>query len=54
MTEAGLFQTVAGIPTVVVGPGAIDQAHTPDEWIAESELVRCAEFIDRLIAHCET
>ncbi len=54
MTEAGLFQAVAGIPTVVVGPGAIDQAHTPDEWIAETELLHCAAFIDRLITHCET
>lgn len=52
MTEAGLFQKIAGIPAVVIGPGAIDQAHTPDEWIAESELVQCAGFIDRLIAHC--
>jgi acetylornithine deacetylase len=32
-SEAGLFQT-AGIPTVVCGPGSIDQAHKPNEWLA--------------------
>lgn len=51
MTEAGLFQQ-AGIPTVVVGPGSIAQAHTADEWIAESELARCEAFVDRLIEAC--
>ena len=30
-TEAGLFQTIAEIPTVVIGPGFIDQAHKADE-----------------------
>jgi acetylornithine deacetylase len=52
MTEAGLFQA-AGIPTVVIGPGAIAQAHTADEWIAESELMNCEAFLDRLIQLCQ-
>ena len=52
-TEAGLFVAMAGIPAVVVGPGAIAQAHTPDEWIEKAELDRCAAFIDQLIRHCE-
>ena len=30
-TEAGLFVSIAGIPTVVVGPGSIEQAHKPNE-----------------------
>lgn len=51
MTEAGLFQQ-AGIPAVVVGPGSIAQAHTADEWIAESELAQCEVFVDRLIDAC--
>src|SRR5262249_44011970 len=50
-TEAGLF-SAAGIPSVVIGPGSIDQAHKADEFIAVSELERCGAFIDRLIAHC--
>ncbi|SON54998.1 Acetylornithine deacetylase [Hartmannibacter diazotrophicus] len=46
-TEAGLFDE-AGIPTVVVGPGSIGEAHKPDEFIAISELEKCAAFIERL------
>jgi acetylornithine deacetylase len=50
-TEAGRF-SFAGIPSVVIGPGFIDQAHKADEYIAASELATCGVFIDRLIAHC--
>jgi acetylornithine deacetylase len=46
-TEAGLFQK-AGPGSVVCGPGDIAQAHTADEWIAESELHRCMVFLERL------
>jgi acetylornithine deacetylase len=51
-TEAGLFQQIAGVPTVVIGPGAIDQAHKADEWIAVEQLSKCEAFIDRLIERC--
>jgi acetylornithine deacetylase len=51
-TEASLFQSMAGIPSVVVGPGDIDQAHKPDEWIAVSDLEKCNGFIRRLIEEC--
>ena len=50
-TEGGLFAE-AGVPTVVIGPGSIEQAHKADEWIAISELEKCGNFLDRLIAHC--
>lgn len=46
-TEAGFFQN-AGAPSVVIGPGDIAQAHTADEWIAESELESCMAFLGRL------
>jgi acetylornithine deacetylase len=46
-TEAGLFQN-AGAPAVVCGPGDIAQAHTADEWIAESQIARCMGFLERL------
>ncbi|CCE09229.1 conserved hypothetical protein [Bradyrhizobium sp. STM 3843] len=52
-TEAGLYVAMADIPTVVIGPGSITQAHKPDEFIAIAELERCAEMIERLIAQCE-
>jgi len=35
--EAGLFAQ-SGFPTVICGPGSIEQAHQPDEWIAASQL----------------
>jgi acetylornithine deacetylase len=46
-TEGGFFEE-AGIPTIICGPGHIEQAHQPDEWIAESELAACDRFIRRL------
>ena len=50
-TEAGLFQQ-AGIPAVVCGPGSIEQAHKPDEFIAVSEIRKCEAFLRRLAEKC--
>ncbi|MQR01937.1 acetylornithine deacetylase [Glaciimonas soli] len=47
-TEAGLFQR-AGIPTVVCGPGSIEQAHRPNEFVALEQLVQCEAFLLRLL-----
>lgn len=46
-TEAGLFDH-SGIPTVVCGPGSIDQAHKPDEFIALEQVALCERFMERL------
>jgi len=46
-TEAGRFQH-GGVPTIVCGPGSIDQAHQPDEFIEISELDACIGFMRRL------
>lgn len=51
-TEAGFYQKKLGIPTVVCGPGDISDAHLPDESIALSQLARCEQFLDNLIAWC--
>ena len=48
-TEAGHFQQ-AGVPTVVCGPGRIDQAHQPDEFIEIEQLSACVGFMRRLAA----
>ena len=48
-TEAGLFKN-AGIPTVVCGPGSINQAHQPDEFVSLEQLARCELFMERLAA----
>ena len=50
-TEAGRFQK-QGLPTIVCGPGSIDQAHQPDEYITLAELDRGEAFIRRLIDDC--
>ncbi len=47
-TEAGLFQEM-GISTVVCGPGSINQAHKPDEYVSGEQLQRCMEMLDGLI-----
>lgn len=51
-TEAGLFQQ-AGIPAIVCGPGSIDVAHRPNEYITRGELAAGAQFLDRLLAWAE-
>jgi acetylornithine deacetylase len=47
-SEAGLYQQ-AGIPAVVCGPGSIDVAHKPDEYITRAELADGQAFLDRLL-----
>ncbi|MBV9551322.1 MAG: M20/M25/M40 family metallo-hydrolase, partial [Alphaproteobacteria bacterium] len=47
-TEGGLF-SAAGIPAVICGPGSIDQAHKPDEFVALDQIARCEAFLKRLI-----
>ena len=37
---------------MIVGPGAIAQAHQADEWVAIDELMKCDAFIGQLIDHC--
>lgn len=51
-TEGGLFEK-AGFSSVIIGPGDISQAHAPDEFIEESQLEKCSEFLDRLADHAE-
>ncbi|MBL8903891.1 MAG: acetylornithine deacetylase [Rhizobiales bacterium] len=50
-TEAGLFQQI-GIPAIICGPGSIEQAHKPDEYIDISEMQKCEVFMERLLEHC--
>lgn len=46
-SEAGLFQA-KGVPSVLCGPGSIEQAHKPDEFVTLEQLARCEDFLDRL------
>ena len=49
-TEAGSFQR-AGVSSVVCGPGSIDQAHQPNEFIDPAELSRCEQMVDDVFAY---
>ena len=40
--------SAAGVPTVVFGPGSIDQAHTADEFIEIDELELATEIFYRI------
>ena len=46
-TEGGLFDA-AGIPTVVCGPGSMDQGHKPDEFVSVAQLNGCDEMLRRM------
>ena len=48
LAEAGQFQQ-AGFSTVLCGPGSIDQAHQPNEYIETSQVDECVGFFHRLI-----
>ncbi|HMB48155.1 MAG TPA: acetylornithine deacetylase [Afifellaceae bacterium] len=48
-TEGGLYQK-AGISTVICGPGSIEQAHKPDEFITLEQLGACLRMLERLTA----
>ena len=47
-TEAGQFQQ-AGFSTVICGPGSMEQAHQPDEFITLEQLAAADQFIERLV-----
>jgi acetylornithine deacetylase len=46
-TEAGLFKA-AGISAALCGPGSIEQAHRPDEFVEIAQLEECLGMLDRL------
>ena len=48
-TEGGLFKNRFNIPTIVCGPGSIDQAHKPNEFISIEQINKCSKFLDNLI-----
>ena len=46
-TEGGIFQA-HGLPVVICGPGSIEQAHQPDEFITLAQVARGMEFMARV------
>jgi acetylornithine deacetylase/succinyl-diaminopimelate desuccinylase-like protein len=50
-TEAGLFDDI-GINCLVCGPGSIDQAHKPDEFVSREQMLYCDQMIENLAHRC--
>jgi acetylornithine deacetylase len=50
-TEAGLFDGI-GINCLVCGPGSIDQAHKPDEYVSRVQMQYCDQMIENLVLRC--
>ena len=48
-TEAGLYADRLGVPSVIVGPGDIADAHRPNETVAPDQLERCGDVLRRTI-----
>jgi acetylornithine deacetylase len=40
-----------GIPTVVCGPGSMDQGHKPDEFVTREQLAGCDAMMARLAVY---
>ena len=53
-TEAGLFDQQLGINSVVCGPGSIDQAHKPDEFVSRRQMQYCDKMLENLSHQCAT
>ncbi|QUJ70232.1 acetylornithine deacetylase (plasmid) [Photobacterium sp. GJ3] len=47
-TEGGSFESINGIPSIICGPGSINEAHKPNEYISLEQLERCDEFVQKL------
>jgi len=47
-TEGGLFQR-AGIPSIICGPGSIEQAHKPNEYVSLDQIALCESFMERFL-----
>jgi len=50
-TEAGIFADLGRVPSLICGPGFIDQAHKPDEFISLQQLAEGERFMERLLRH---
>ncbi|SPH27321.1 Acetylornithine deacetylase [Ascidiaceihabitans donghaensis] len=48
-TEGGLFSQKLDVPTVVCGPGSMDQGHKPDEYVEICQLAACDAMMDALL-----
>jgi acetylornithine deacetylase len=43
----------AGVPSIVLGPGSIDQAHTAEEWVVLDEVEHALAVYRRIMERFE-
>ncbi len=48
-TEGGLMSGTLGVPTVVCGPGSMNQGHKPDEYVSRTQLDGCDALLGKLV-----
>lgn len=48
-SEGGIFELTGGIPSVIVGPGSIEQAHKPNEFVTLDQLDACIAFLGGIV-----
>lgn len=48
-TEAGIFQGI-DMSVVICGPGSIEQAHKPDEFVSIDQMAKCLDMLEGLSA----
>jgi len=53
-TEGGLFSQKLGIPTVICGPGSMEQGHKPDEYIEIDQMNQCDRMLENLVGHLKS
>lgn len=48
-SEGGVFEMLAGIPALILGPGSIVQAHKTDEYVEIDQMQKCLDFLGTLV-----
>lgn len=48
-TEGGLFHARAKVPTVICGPGSMQQGHKADEFVTREQVARCDAMLEKLV-----
>lgn len=48
-SEGGVFEKTGGIPSIIIGPGSIEQAHKPNEFVDVAQIEKCLTFLSNLV-----
>jgi acetylornithine deacetylase len=48
-SEGGIFEKVGGLPAIICGPGNIEQAHQPNEYVEIDQLDKCLAFLRNVV-----